>query len=100
MHIYETGSIKKIPRIQEIGVLTDQPSDSSTNALIFCPKIPGALIFSISLEKSDCCICTVSKYEQLWFIVVFITTASTEQTFSTHHILYNLVFAIMLLDFQ
>lgn len=51
MHIYETGSIKKIPHIQEIRGLIDQSSDSSTNALIFCPKTPGALIFSISLEK-------------------------------------------------
>lgn len=36
-------------------------------------------------------------YKQLWFII---TTAGTEQVFPTHHVLYNLVFAIMLLDFQ
>lgn len=48
MHVYEMESIKKIPHSQEIRILTDQSSNSSTNALIFVPKTPGALIFSIS----------------------------------------------------
>lgn len=51
MHVYEMESIKKIPHSQEIRILTDQSSNSSTNALIFVPKTPGALIFSISFWK-------------------------------------------------
>lgn len=85
MHIYETGSIKKIPRTQEIRVLTDQPSDSSTNALIFCPKILGALIFSISLEKSDCYIYTIQVQTALIYHCLHYHSKYRTDVFNSPH---------------
>lgn len=94
MNIHKMEGIKKISYICDIRILLDWSSNSSFNLLFLKILVPS---FSAIHSKKRIAISMLHLSTNSFELSLLLQQI---QMFSTHHILDNLIFAVVLLDFQ